>query len=70
MFDYFNHTYTFNATGIRMRERKFASREAANRAMYKFMAKHHLSLIEVYDDKHYKTYICNNDVRFYIHRSY
>lgn len=71
MFDYyFSNTYILNATGIKMHEKKFSSREAANQAMYKYMAKHNITLKEIYDDKHNKTYVCDNGVRFYIQRLY
>ena len=53
-----------------MREKRFGSREAANQAMYKYMAKHHITLKEIYDDKHNKTYVCDNGIRFYIQRLY
>lgn len=62
------HSYSLSATGIRMKEKHFAHREDAKQAMYKYMAKKNLMLVKVYDDKHFKTYICNNDVRFYINR--
>ena len=71
MFDYyFSNTYVLNATGIKMREKRFGSREAANQAMYQYMAKHHITLKEIYDDKHNKTYVCDNGIRFYIQRLY
>ena len=71
MFDYyFSNTYVLNATGIKMREKRFGSREAANQAMYKYMAKYHITLKEIYDDKHNKTYVCDNGIRFYIQRLY
>ena len=63
------HIYTFAATGIKMRVREFMNRESAKNAMYKFMARHNLSLQEVYDDNHDKTYVCTNGVRFYIQRA-
>ena len=63
------HSYTLNATGIKMKERVFSNRYDANKAMYNFMGKHNLCLEKVYDDKHCKTYVCNNGVRFYVCRT-
>lgn len=62
------HYYTFAATGIRVREKTFVRRDLANAYMYKIMNKYGLTLETVWDDNHDKTYICNNGVRFYIHR--
>ena len=70
MFDFLTHTYTFNATGIKMREKRFSTREAATQAMYKYMGKHHITLEKIYDDKHNKTYVCDHGIRFYIQRLY
>lgn len=73
MFDYLNsstthHWYTLAATGIRFKDKEFSSRQVAEEAMYKFIDKNHLKVNEIYDDKHFKTYICNNGIRFYINR--
>jgi len=62
------HTYCLAATGLKMRSRDFTSRERANQAMYDVMSKNGLTLQEVYDDKHFKTYICDKGVRFYVSR--
>jgi hypothetical protein len=63
-----SHYYTFAVTGIKERELDFQTRQKANEHMYKIMKKHGLSIVKVYNDKHYKTYVCNNEVRFYIQR--
>ena len=63
------HYYTFTATGIKVREKTFASRYLANQHMYKLMDKYGLHIENVWDDNHDKTYLCNNGVRFYIHRA-
>ena len=71
MFDYLNwgkHIYTLAATGIKFKAKEFSSRQLAESAMYKFLGKHGLQVHEVWDDKHFKTYICQNNVRFYINR--
>lgn len=63
-----HHQYSLAATGIKFKSRIYNSREIAKDDMYKFMNKHGLHIINEYDDKHYKTYICNDGVRFYINR--
>jgi hypothetical protein len=65
---YGGHSYSFVATGLKTNERVFASRQAANDHMYELCDKLGLHICDVYDDKHDKTYICDNGVRFYIQR--
>ncbi len=48
--------------------RSYFSRHAAERQMYKLCGKFGLHIVEIYDDKHYKTYICNANERFFISR--
>lgn len=63
------HYYTLGATGdIKVKEGMFTSRQAAEEKMYKIIGKHHLCVRKIYDDKHYKTYLCNNGINFYINR--
>lgn len=62
------HLYSLNATGIKFKQRLFQTREEALRFMYDICDKKHLSISKIYDDTHDKTYICDNDVRFYIQR--
>lgn len=62
------HNYSFAATGIKVKSKTFTSRDAANRHMYKIMNKYGLKHIETWNDNHDKTYICNEGVKFYIHR--
>ena len=62
------HRYTFAATGLNVKCKEFVSRRAAEKYMHKLMNKHGLFIKEIYDDKHFKTYLCNKDVRFYINR--
>ena len=63
------HCYSLGATGIKIRRNEgFISRVAAEHAMHLLMAKYGLHIENVYEDKHFKTYLCNNDVRFYINR--
>ena len=69
MYEFFTHQYTLASTGLgREVDKVYLSRDAATQKMYKLCAKYNLKIQEVYDDKHDKTYICNNGVRFYIHR--
>ena len=64
------HLYTLASTGLGVRRVKtFLSREAANHYMYKQVAKHNLTIEEVWNDNHDKTYNCTNNVVFYIQRA-
>ena len=63
------HLYTLVLLGAKKKVSKlFKSRYAANNVMYKLMGKLGLSIEKVYDDKHDKTYICNNGAEFHINR--
>ena len=64
-----SHTYTmsFERNG-RIKSKTFRSRSDANNAMYRLIGKHKLSIEKIYDDHHYKTYICNDGIKFYINR--
>ena len=65
------HRYTFAVTGLkrcRRYDKTFATRDEANLYMYKVINKLNLRINECYDDKHNKTYLCTNGVRFYINR--
>ena len=65
----FGHRYTLASTGLeRNIDKIYCSRNEATSKMYSLCNKYGLRVVEVYDDKHEKTYICNNGVRFYIHR--
>lgn len=71
MFDFLQgsrHQYTLAATGFKMRPYTFFSRREAREKMYSIIDKNHFHVIQKYDDKHSKTYICENDIRFYINR--
>ena len=72
MFMVFNegHLYTVAVTGAKVKEKTFSTRSAANQYMYKMADKLNLGNVKkVYDDKHDKTYIYPNNVRFYINRA-
>lgn len=62
------HYYTLAATGLKIKQYVFSTRENAKDKMYEIMGKNDLHVVETWDDKHYKTYICNKGVRFYINR--
>lgn len=62
--------YTFACDGLKVKEQDFASRHQANKYMYDIMAKHNLRIVEVYNDKHHKTYVCNNNIKFFIQRAW
>lgn len=64
------HNYTFAVIGLKKEKcRLFRSRAAANDYMYSLCRKHGLQIVDVWDDHHDKTYICQNGVRFFIQRS-
>lgn len=62
------HIYTLAATGLKIKDRIYTSRALATEQMYQILSKKNLHVLEIYDDKHYKTYVCNNGVKFYINR--
>lgn len=65
----YGHRYSLAATGLKIKKNlEFASRHQANEYMYKLVGKHGLKLEKMYDDKHFKTYIYNNGIRFYVNR--
>ena len=64
------HRYSFAATGIKIPSKEFENREEAKDNLYREVSKHKLHIIKIYDDKHDKTYVCDNGVKFYINRFY
>ena len=62
----YRYSMCFEHNG-RLRTKTFASREAANQEMYRLMGKHKLQLVTVYNDNHYRTYVCDG-AKFYINR--
>ena len=63
------HYYTLVLLGAKKNvSRLFKFRDAAITVMYELMGKLGLSIEKVYDDKHDKTYICNNGAEFHINR--
>ena len=65
---YSKHYYTLACTGMKMSCKEFTSRESAKDYMYMLLEKKGLHIIEKWKDHHDVTYICNNNVRFYIQR--
>lgn len=66
--NYGEHRYSLASTGLKIKSEEFSSRYAAEHAMHLLMKKYGLHIENMYDDNHYKTYLCNNGVRFYINR--
>lgn len=63
------HQYTVGSTGLKKNcDKTFLSRQTANNYMYRLCKKYDLDIIEVYDDKHSKTYVCNNGIKFFVNR--
>jgi len=63
------HCYEVCVDGLKSKINKtFCSRQTANEYMYDVCGKYGLHIVEVYDDKHFKTYKCSNGVKFYINR--
>ena len=68
---FLNHTkhyYTFACTGMKINERDFSTRDSANKYVYTQCAKNGLSVKEVWKDNHDVTFVCNNNVKFYVQR--
>lgn len=63
-----NHMYTLAASGIKFRSKSFQSREAAKRSMYEFIDRKGLKIKDKWVDGHYRTYVCEDGVKFYINR--
>ena len=65
------HKYSLATSGLKKDVSKiFLTRNEANQFMYHLMEEEHLTCVEVYDDKHDKTFIMNNGARFYIQRAF
>lgn len=71
LFEGFNqHNYSFAVVGLgKQRAKVFPTRESANEHMRNMCAKYGLTIEEVWNDNHDKTYICNKGVTFYIQRA-
>jgi hypothetical protein len=64
-----SHQYELVSTGLKHDcDKIFFSRENANQHMYKLCGKNGTRITKIYDDKHVKTYICENGVRFFVSR--
>lgn len=65
------HTYVLDGVGVKKEnsfKKVYFSRENAEKEMYRLMNKYSTRAVKVYDDKHDKTYICDNGATFYITR--
>lgn len=70
MFDLNFNNYSLAVVGLNSKyNRGFVTRDAANNYMYKLCQKFGLKIEEIYNDKHDKTYRCNQGVTFYIQRA-
>ena len=71
MFTFVNnngHLYTLASTDKKVRERVYFSRQEAKNDMYDYIDRKGLRVVKKYDDKHFKTYICDDGTMFYINR--
>ena len=69
MYNSLEHRYSFAASGLKMKDKIYCSRQEANEEMYRIIKKYNLRVLKVYEDNHDKTYVCDNGVVFYIHRA-
>lgn len=71
MFNFFNHhSYTVAAIGLPQKYSKvFYSRQEANDYMYKVCRKYGITIREIWEDNHDKTYHCTKGVTFFIQRA-
>lgn len=66
---YIKHQYTLATLGLKRKyDGVYDSRQEANERMYEIVGKLGIKIVDVWDDHHDKTYICNNGARFFIHR--
>lgn len=64
-----NNNYSLVCTGLgKTISKEFGTRDRANALMYKLIGKNNLTMIEIYDDHHDKTYKCTKGVTFFINR--
>lgn len=62
------HGYTLAASGVKFHDRVFSSRQEANACMYKALRRRGLTVRKVWHDHHDVTYVCDNNVAFYVQR--
>lgn len=55
-------------SGIKTVSKTFSSDHNATEEMYRLIKKHCLSIVDIYKNKHSKTYICSNGAEFHISR--
>lgn len=69
----YDHKYCLASYGLgkdKDKEYIFGSRDKAVSKMYKIINKQGLSVKEVYEDNHDKTYKCENGIKFFISRAF
>ena len=65
------HAYVLDGDGVQEEkcfEKIYFNRHTAEKDMYRLMNKYSTHTVKMYDDKHDKTYICDNGIKFYITR--
>ena len=55
-------------SGIKTVSKTFSTSHSATEEMYRLIKKHCLSIVEVYNNKTSKSYICSNGAEFHISR--
>ena len=65
------HFYSLTVVGAgktKESENLYFSRQDAEKNMFKLLRKFNINIVKEYEDKHDRTYVCNNNVCFYIQR--
>ena len=68
---YAKHTYVLEGVGVKPEKcfkKIYFNRDVAEKEMYRLMDKYSTKAVEVYEDNHDKTYVCDNGATFYISR--
>ena len=63
-----SHTYSVSAVGVKFRNANFNSREAAKDYLGHYLNRKRINVKEKWRDGHYVTYVCDNNVKFFINR--
>jgi len=62
------HRYSLASSDQSFGEQDFLTRSDAKREMNRALKERGISVVEVYDDKHDKTYCCSDGTKFFINR--
>ena len=67
---YAKHAYVLEGVGVHDKsfEKTYFNRDSAEKEMYRLMDKYATKAVEVFEDNHDKTYVCDNGMTFYISR--